>query len=143
MDVELRTRDEHCPPHVHVENEAARWEARLAFSFVGDLIRLVDVDPIEAAPGMRAIDRIKSAIIDNLAKCRAEWWMKVGTCCLDNRWVRLSRDGRLTALARREVGAAHIGGASYEPRSEQLTVTMKGGTDLTMKAGAGEDQWEP
>ena len=48
--VELRTRDEHCPPHVHVENEAVPWEARLAFSFIGKAVRLMDVDPIEEAP---------------------------------------------------------------------------------------------
>ena len=92
LHVELRTRDEHCPPHVHVENEEVPWEARLAFSFVSDVIRLMDVDPIGDAPGTRAIDRIKAAIVNNLPKCRAEWWMKVGTCCLDNRWVRVSRD---------------------------------------------------
>jgi hypothetical protein len=64
--VELRTRDEHCPPHVHVENEAVPWEARLAFSFIDNAVRLMDVDPIEDAPSTRTIDRIKAAI----AACR-------------------------------------------------------------------------
>ena len=98
-------RGEHCPPHLHVENEEVPWEARLAFSFVSDVVRLMDVDPIEDAPNARTIDRIKAAIVNNLPKCRAEWWARVGTCCLDNRWIRLSRDGTLTVLVRREVGA--------------------------------------
>ena len=93
--VELRTRDEHCPPHVHVENEEVPWEARLAFSFIGNAVRLMDVDPIEDAPSTRTIDRIKAAIASNLPKCRAEWWTRVGTCCVDNRWMPgvAGRDG--------------------------------------------------
>jgi len=143
LHVELRTRDEHCPPHVHVENEEVPWEARLAFSFVSDVIRLMDVDPIGDAPSTRAIDRIKVAISDNLPTCRAEWWMKVGTCCLDNRWVRVSRDETLTVLTRREPGAAQLARATYEPRTGQLNLTMKDGTNLTMEAGTGVEQWEP
>ena len=77
--VELRTRGEHCPPHVHVGNEEVPWEARLAVSFVSDVIRLMDVDPIGDAPSMRTIDQIKAAIGNNLPTRRAEWWIKVGT----------------------------------------------------------------
>jgi hypothetical protein len=143
LHVELRTRDEHCPPHVHVENEAVPWEARLAFSFVSDAVRLMDVDPIDEAPSTRAIDRIKAAIMNNLPKCRAAWWAKVGTCCLDNRWVRMSRDGGLTVLARRETGAAQIERTTYELRTGRITLIMKDGTTLAMKAGEGVEQWEP
>ena len=125
LHVELRTRDEHCPPHVHVENEEVPWEARLAFSFVSDVIRLMDVDPIGDAPRTRTIDRIKAAIVNNLPTCRAEWWIKVGRCCLDNRWVRVSRDGALTVLTRRDAGAVQIGRASYEPQARQLNLTRR------------------
>jgi hypothetical protein len=143
LHVELRTRDEHCPPHLHVENEEVPWEARLAFSFVSDVVRLMDIDPIEDAPGTRTIDRIKAAIAANLPKCRAEWWAKVGTCCLDNRWVRVSQDGTVTVLARREKGAIQIGTVTYEPQTGEMTLTMKDGARTAMKAGAGVEQWEP
>jgi hypothetical protein len=59
-------RDEHCPHHLHVENATVPWEARFAFSFVSDIIRLMDVDPIEDAPNTRTIDRIKAAIAANV-----------------------------------------------------------------------------
>jgi hypothetical protein len=143
LHVELRTRDEHCPPHLHVENEEVPWEARLAFSFVSDVVRLMDIDPIEDAPGTRTIDRIKAAIAANLPKCRAEWWAKVGTCCIDNRWVRVSPAGTVTVLARREKGAIQIGTVTYEPRTGEMTLTMKDGARTAMKAGAGVEQWEP
>lgn len=141
--VELRTRDEHCPPHLHVENEEVPWEARLAFSFISDVVRLMDVDPIDNAPSTRTIERIKVAVVKNLSKCRAEWWAKVGTCCLDNRWSRVSRDGILIVLAKREAGATQIGRAIYDPQAEQVALTMKDGTSLAMKAGTGVEQWEP
>lgn len=141
--VELRTRDEHCPPHLHVENEEVPWEARLAFSFISDAVRLMDVDPMENAPSTRTIDRIKAAFVNNLPKCRAEWWAKVGTCCLDNRWTRLSQDGILIVLTKREAGATQIGRTIYDPQAGQVTLTMKDGTSLAMKAGAGVEQWEP
>jgi hypothetical protein len=142
LQAELRTRDEHCPPHLHVENEAVPWEARLAFSFVSDVVRLMDIDPIEDAPSARTIDRIKAAIAMNLPRCRAEWWGKVGTCCLDNRWMKVSQNGMVTVLARREKGAIQIGTATYESQAEQLTLTMKDGAGFAMKAGAGMEQWE-
>ena len=141
--VELRTRDEHCPPHVHVENEAVPWEARLAFSFIGRTVRLMDVDPIEEAPSTRTIDRIKAAIVGNLPKCRAEWWARVGTCCVDNRWCQVARDGTVTVLARRQAGAAQIVSAVYQPQAGQVMLIMKDGTSLAMEAGAGMEQWEP
>ena len=119
------------------------WEARLAFSFVSDVIRLMDVDPIGDAPNTRAIDRIKAAIVNNLPTCRTEWWMKVGTCCLDNQWARVSRDGTLMALTRRGADAVQIGSATYETQAGQPNLTMKDGTNFTMKAGAGVEQWVP
>ena len=141
--VELRTRDEHCPPHVHVENEEVPWEARLAFSFIDTVVRLMDVDPIEDAPTTRTIDRLKMAIANDLPKCRAEWWAKVGTCCVDNRWTQVSQDGTVTVLTKREAGAVQIGRANYDPRADQVTLIMKDGTSVAMKAGAGVEQWEP
>lgn len=142
LHVELRTRDEHCPPHLHVENEEVPWEARLAFSFVSDVVRLMDIDPVEDAPGTRTIDGIKAAIATNLPRCRAGWWAKVGTGCLDNRWARVSQDGMVTLLAKREKGAIQIGTATYEPQTGQMTLTMKDGARFAMQAGAGVEQWE-
>ena len=141
--VELRTRDEHCPPHVHVENEEVPWEARLAFSFIDNAVRLMDVDPIEDAPNTRTIDRIKVAIAANLPQCRAEWWARVGTCCIDNRWVLASSAGAVTVLAKRGTGAVQIGRAIHEPSAGQVTLFLKDGTSLAVKAGAGVEQWAP
>jgi hypothetical protein len=55
----------------------------------------------------------------------------------------MSRDGALTVLARQEAGATQIGRATYEPRAGQLMLTTKDGTNFTMKASVGVEQWEP
>lgn len=115
----------------------------MAFSFISDVVRLMDVDPMENAPSTSTIDRIKAAFVNNLPKCRAEWWAKVGTCCLDNRWTQMSQDGVLIVLAKREAGATQIGRTIYDPQAEQVTLTMKDGTSLAIRAGAGVEQWEP
>jgi len=94
---ELWMRDEHCPPHLHVENEEVPWEARLAFSFVGDVVRVMDVDPIEDAPNTRTL------------ACMAP------TSRLTNTVSVPSRDSRIHRLSRQQVptlahhSARHLG----------------------------------
>jgi hypothetical protein len=140
LHVEMRTRDEHCPPHVHVENEEIPWEARLGFSFVSDLVDLMDIDPIRGAPGTRTIDAIKSAIHANLPVCRATWWITVGTCCLDNRWVHISRSGTLTLLRGRTPDAIQIRTTAFDPQGAMVTLIAKDLTTLRIQAGTGMEQ---
>ncbi len=141
--VELRTRDEHCPPHVHVENEEVPWEAQFAFSFVDDAVRLMDVDPVGDAPSTRTIDRIRVAIAVNLPTCRERWWRMASTCCLHNRWTRVGPDGTVIVLAKREPGAVQIARAAYTPHAGQVTLIMKDAPGFAMRAGMGVEQWEP
>ena len=86
---------------------------------------------------------LSAAIAANLPKCRAEWWARVGTCCVSNRWTQVSPDQVVTVLARREAGAVQIGRAIYEPSAGQVMLIMKDGTSLAVKAGAGVEQWAP
>jgi hypothetical protein len=134
--VEMWTRDEHCPPHLHVANEAVPWEARFEFSFLIDTVRLIDIDPISGAPSARTIDRIKVAIATNLPKCRSEWWTRIGTCCVDNRWVRMSSGGRISLTAGRGKGTAQIESASYDPATGLVNLRTRTGDEWTIKAGA-------
>ncbi len=45
--VVVMLRDEHCPPHVHVDG--GRWSARFRFSFWHNGVELWDVVPMAAA----------------------------------------------------------------------------------------------
>ena len=141
--VELWTRDEHCPPHIHVENEAAPWEAQLEFSFLTGAVRLMDIDPIAGAPAARTIDRIKAAIAAKLPRCRSEWWTRIGTRCLDNRWIRIAHDGGITMLAGREKGATQIAATGYNPETEHVTSRTKAWNQWTTKPDTAMETWSP
>jgi hypothetical protein len=49
------TRNEHCPPHVHVGS--AQWEARFEFSFSHNGVRLWNVVPVHKQPTVAVFDR--------------------------------------------------------------------------------------
>jgi len=142
MAVELRLR-EHCPPHVHVENEEERWEARFEFSFISDLVRLMDVDPLVNAPTAKTIAQIKAAIAANLATCRKEWWERIGLSCLDNRWMRLASGGELGILRSREKGAGQIAKSAYDVAAQEVVLSMKDGALHRKDAGKGVDDGDP
>lgn len=136
LHVELLLRDEHPPPHLHVEDEEVPWEARFGFSYVTDTVRIMDIDPVEAKPSRKVLDRIRAAITANLARCREEWWNRIGTCGLDNRWM-LVTEGRVTLLAGAEEGAVQVRTVRYDPARQELTFVMPDGTTHVTGAGKG------
>lgn len=78
------TRDEHCPPHVHVGTR--EWDARFLFSFWHNGIRLWDVIPAKREPCSRILEELRQVIKrrPNLRKAREYWWKSRKTLCLDN-----------------------------------------------------------
>lgn len=139
LHVELLLRDEHPPPHLHVEDEEVPWEARFEFSYVTDAVRIMDIDPVEAAPSRKVLDRIRAEIAANLARCRAEWWNRIGTCGLDSRRVRVA-EGRVTLLAGAEEGAVQVRTVRFDPVRQELTFVMRDGSAHVMAAGKGVEQ---
>ncbi|MDD1966646.1 DUF4160 domain-containing protein [Pseudomonas putida] len=102
--VAVFTRDEHCPPHVHVGTSA--WDARFLFSFWHNGIRLWDVTPAKNGPCTRILEELRQVIKRraNLRRARECWWASQQTLCLDNQaWdleigeVVAPRYGRLSA----------------------------------------------
>jgi len=139
LSVDLLLRGEHHPPHVHVEDAEAAWEARFEFSFLTNIVRLIDVDPLANAPTTKAINRVRSAIIANLMICRLEWWEKIKGCCLDNKWVIIDEARVVAVLAKRRRTSVQIQTAHYAPASDTLTLIFKDGTRHHMRAGSGEE----
>lgn len=78
------TRDEHCPPHVHVGT--SRWDARFLFSFWHNGVKLWDVTPSKNEPCFRVLEELRLVINrrDNLRKTRDCWWRSRSTVCLEN-----------------------------------------------------------
>lgn len=82
--VAVLTRNEHCPPHVHVGTDA--WHARFEFSFWHNGVRLWDVMPIQDTPSAGLLEEIRQEVrkVENLYHARNRWWQSRQTLCLDN-----------------------------------------------------------
>jgi len=103
--IAVLTRNEHCPPHVHVGTPS--WEARFTFSFWHQGVRLWDVVPSQDAPTAPVLEGIRLTIkqAPNMRRAREIWWSSRQTLCLDRQlWdeaaqeVVSPRDGRLGAV---------------------------------------------
>ncbi|MFM2056001.1 MAG: hypothetical protein RLY71_386 [Pseudomonadota bacterium] len=115
--IAVLTRNEHCPPHVHVGT--AKWDARFQFSFWHDGVRLWDVTPAENEPNVTVLEGLRQVIRqpDNLRRARELWWLSRQTLCLENqRWdpgaaevvgPRLARPGARQILSSRFDAAAY------------------------------------
>lgn len=82
--IAVYTRDEHCPPHVHVRGKA--WNARFRFNFVDGEVSLWDVNPERRRPPGTVLEGIRQALMQQhyLARARRIWWEKLQTVCLEN-----------------------------------------------------------
>lgn len=82
--IAVLTRNEHCPPHVHVGT--SEWNARYLFSFWHNGIRLWDVMPAKNEPCARILEELRRVIKrrENLRKARECWWRSQQTLCLEN-----------------------------------------------------------
>jgi hypothetical protein len=103
--IAVLTRNEHCPPHVHVGTPS--WEARFTFSFWHQGVRLWDVVPLQDAPTASVLEDIRLTIkqAPNIRRARELWWSSRQTLCLDRQlWDEAAqeavspRDGRLGAV---------------------------------------------
>lgn len=84
--IEVLTRDEHCPPHVHVDG--SHWHARFEFAYWHDDVTIYSLDG-KKLPSQRQIDEFCRAIERPavLRKAREAFWNAVGSVCLNNqRW---------------------------------------------------------
>jgi hypothetical protein len=80
----ILTRNEHCPPHVHVGGDD--WEARFKFSFWHDDVCLWDVEPAKNKPREALLENLRQTLLKpaHLRKAREVWWGTRTTVCLDN-----------------------------------------------------------
>jgi len=111
------TRNEHCPPHVHVGN--SEWDARFLFSFWHNSVRLWDVIPARQEPCAAVLEQLRCVIRrrDNLRKARECWWRSRQTLCLENqRWDLSTSEVVKTGLEHLEalpILSAHFDAGHY------------------------------
>lgn len=111
------TRNEHCPPHVHVG--AAQWQARFEFSFWHNGVRLWDVVPSKNQPKVAVLEDLRQVLKmpAHLRRARECWWQGVQSVCLVNQCWDGAKQAVLapspTMAQRHTILAAHFDALRY------------------------------
>ena len=125
--IAILTRNEHCPPHVHVGPR--EWDARFEFSFWHNGVRLWDVEPVQNRPTDRLLEAIRQEIKkpEHLRRARELWWQSRQTLCLENKhWV--IDDERLASPQERRPDTRLILAGRFDAESYRTLLTLEGET---------------
>ena len=131
VEVVVRSRGEHCPPHVHADCSPEGWSARFKFFFTLDDVMFWDFQPDnpQREPSASRLDGIGLAISQNLARIRQRWWEVMATTCLENQYVHQTANGLLVIENKRlRKGLPKVRSATYEPATQTVTVILTNGT---------------
>ena len=123
--VAVLTRNEHCPPHVHVGS--ANWQARFEFSFWHDGARLMDVVPMHRQPTVAVLEGLRLALKTpaHLRRARLCWWQSVQSVCLVNQaWDEPARE--VVSPQDKRLGARVIQAAVFNAERYQTILQLKG-----------------
>ena len=119
------TRNEHCPPHVHVGSND--WQARLEFSFWHAGVRLMDVVPVHKRPTVAVLEGLRQALKTraHLRRARLCWWQSVRSVCLVNQtWDEQAREA--VAVQDKRAGARRIEAAAFDAERYRTILQLKG-----------------
>lgn len=119
------TRNEHCPPHVHVGS--VDWEARFEFSFWHDGVRLLDVIPLKNQPSVAVLEGLRQVLKNplHLRRARICWWQSFQAVCLVNQMWDVDAQEVVSSQERRS-GALHIQTAVFDLQRYQTIFQLKG-----------------
>ncbi|MCW2314407.1 DUF4160 domain-containing protein [Rhodoferax antarcticus] len=119
------TRNEHCPPHVHVGS--ADWEARFEFSFWHNGVRLWDVVPVKNQPSVTVLEGLRQALKkpQYLRQARLCWWQSFQAVCLVNQmWDAQTQE--VVSPQDKRPGALLIQTAVFDALRYQTVLQLKG-----------------
>jgi len=119
------TRNEHCPPHVHVGS--ADWEARFEFSFWHNGVRLLDVVPVKNQPSVAVLEGLRQDLKkpQHLRRARTCWWQSLQAVCLVNQmWDAQAQE--VVSPQDKRPGAVLIQTAAFDALSYQTVLQLKG-----------------
>ncbi|WP_186205873.1 DUF4160 domain-containing protein [Burkholderia gladioli] len=128
--IAVLTRDEHCPPHVHVDG--GTWSARFEFAFWHNGVHFMDVYPANTTISSTELKAITKIIQRNLRRARRFWWKMGQDICLTNKYwshpaVRVVRPGPFAT------GLVRIAGGTYDGSRGLTTLQFDDSTKLGLK----------
>ena len=125
MDIVVLTRNEHCPPHVHVGT--AKWEARFQFSFWHNGTKLWDVAPTHNQPTAAVLEDLRLVFKQpqNLRRAREVWWTSMQTICLSHQQWDVNAEEVVSPKASR-IHAIDIISSQFDRRTYRTILQLAG-----------------
>lgn len=123
--IAVLTRDEHCPPHVHVGTKD--WDARFLFTFWHDGVPSgTSILPIRrrAQEFWRSYDKC-SSVVQNLTRARECWWISRSTLCLENQGWDTDAD-EVASVRLDRPAVCPILSASFDPLAYTTRIRLSG-----------------
>ncbi|RLU08993.1 DUF4160 domain-containing protein [Pseudomonas prosekii] len=121
----IMLRDEHCPPHAHVD--AGVWSARFKFSFCHNSVELWDVVAHSRRAPSAVLEGLRQGLSQpaHLRRARGIWWDKLQTACLDNQLWDTQHD---EVVMMKSVASTTymIGSSYYEPEKNKTLLALMG-----------------
>ena len=123
ISIEVLTRDEHCPPHVHVMHQGEGWEIKVHFSFAehGQLTYRVESVAHGGMPSISRVNTVINLIARGRRDCRIKWWECLATVCLRNQWLAGDAAGFVRLAAPNTPNASVVRTAAYEPATNEVS----------------------
>ena len=118
----IKTRNEHCEPHVHAYNVQQNWEFKVFFSFISVTARAIVgkfFKVIAGKPSKKQVEEVINDVYFNLDTYRRAWWSVVGKVCLSNQYV-VAVDGFLMEAMPGTRGAVRAHSASFNPSTAEI-----------------------
>jgi hypothetical protein len=136
----VKTRNEHCEPHVHAYNVQQNWEFKVFFSFASASASAADgkfYKVLVGKPAKKQIEEVLNDVYSDLNSYRSAWWSVVGKVCLGNRYVVVI-DGTVHEAKASTEGAERVHSASFNPAKAELSFDFftrgPGGLKISMSA---------
>ncbi|MEX8520220.1 MAG: DUF4160 domain-containing protein [Leptothrix sp. (in: b-proteobacteria)] len=123
--IAVLTRNEHCPPHVHVGT--AKWDARFQFGFWHNGVRLWDVTPAENEPNVSVLEELRQVIKQpsHLRRACELWWSSRQTLCLENQqWDSVAEE--VVSPKDRRAGALVIQSSHFDAQAYKTVLQLAG-----------------
>lgn len=127
--IAVLTRNEHCPPHVHVGSD--KWEARFEFSFWHNGVRLYDVMPAQKQPTVEVLEELRQELKlpIHLRRAREIWWSSSQTVCLVNQLWDVDA-GEVVSAKDRRPEAKVVESAHFDAHAYKTVLRLAGQTSL-------------
>ena len=125
LSVVILLRDEHCPPHVHVN--AGAWSARFRFRFWHNDVERWDVVPHSKHPPLAVLEGLRDGLEQpfNRRRARRIWWDKLRTVCLDHQ-IWNGQTHEVVAIKRVASITHMIYSARYDPAANKTLLSLIG-----------------